>query len=202
MAISKILSIIKKRKIRKEWRKRNSHNSTVVSEYYPETLVKIGSSTYGQINIDSYGMPEEYLSIGSFCSIASNVVFLTGGGHYLDRFTTFPLERKLCGIKEETTKGHVIIEDDVWIGYGATILSGVHVGRGAVIGACSVVAKNIPPYAIVVGNPAQIIKYRFEKNIIKKLLQVDFTKLASIDKKEMIDLYRTDVNNIDFSEFY
>lgn len=65
--------------------------------------------------------------------------------------------------------------DDVWIGYGSTILSGVRVGQGAVIGAKSVVAKDIPPYAIYAGT--RVIKYRFNEEIIQKLLKIDFAKL-------------------------
>ena len=77
--------------------------------------------------------------------------------------------------RESETKGDIIIEDDVWIGYGCTILSGVKIGQGAVIGTRSVVAKDIPPYAIYAGN--KIIKYRFSNKVIEKLLKIDFSKI-------------------------
>ena len=70
------------------------------------------------------------------------------------------------------TRGDVIIGNDVWIGYGATILSGVSIGDGAAIGACSLVVKDVPPYAIVAGNPAQVIRYRFDEETIHKLLKI------------------------------
>ena len=72
------------------------------------------------------------------------------------------------------TKGNVIIGNDVWIGYGAKILSGVSIGDGAVVGAGAVVAKNIPPYAVVVGNPAKIIKFRFKPEDVEILLGIQW----------------------------
>ena len=82
-----------------------------------------------------------------------------------------------------------MVDNDVWIGYGATILSGVHIGQGAVIAAGAVVTKDVPPYAIVGGVPAKVIKYRFEESTIKDLLMIDYTKLT----KEMIEQH---VNNL------
>ena len=75
------------------------------------------------------------------------------------------------------SKGKIIIEDDVWIGKGATILSGVTLGKGCIVGAKAVVAKDVPPYAIVVGNPSEIIKYRFDDNIIKILKDLAYDKI-------------------------
>ena len=78
----------------------------------------------------------------------------------------------------------VIIENDVWIGRGATILSGIKIGTGAVIGANAVVSKDVPPYAIAVGNPARIIKYRFDKDTIRKMLAI---KWWNWDIKKILD---------------
>jgi serine acetyltransferase len=69
-------------------------------------------------------------------------------------------------------KGDIIIENDVWIGAKATIMSGVRIGNGAIVAAGSVVSKDVPPYAIVAGNPAKIVKYRFDEEQIKKLLSI------------------------------
>jgi acetyltransferase-like isoleucine patch superfamily enzyme len=71
-------------------------------------------------------------------------------------------------------KGNISIGHDVWIGHGATIVSGVKIGHGAVVGAQAVVAKNVPDYAVVVGNPAQVIKYRFESSAIEALLNINW----------------------------
>ena len=78
---------------------------------------------------------------------------------------------------EAITKGPIIISDDVWIGFGCLILSGVKIGQGAVVAAGSVVTKDIEPYAIVGGTPAKFIKYRFDKEIRDKLLKIDFSKI-------------------------
>lgn len=76
-----------------------------------------------------------------------------------------------------------IIENDVWIGSNVVVLNGLHIGTGAIIGAGAVVTKDVPPYAIVVGNPARIIKYRFDKEMIKKLLK---SKWWELEAEEMI----------------
>lgn len=73
-------------------------------------------------------------------------------------------------------KGAIIVDDDVWIGESAIIMAGVHIGRGAVIGAGAVVTKDVPPYAVAVGTPAKIVKYRFDHETIDKLLKIDFNK--------------------------
>lgn len=197
--IKKIKYIIHRNAYRKAWRNRNLHNDTIPFDDYPESLVVVGAYTYGCIHVDYYGMTDERLEIGSFCSIASGVVFITGGGHLMDRFTTFPLERKIQGIKEETSKGAIIIKDDVWIGRDAMILSGVTVGQGAVIGARSVVAKDVPAYAVVIGNPAKVIRYRFTDIQIQELLKLDLKKIADYNKSKLMELYNKKITDIDIS---
>ena len=88
---------------------------------------------------------------------------------------------------EAISKGDIIIDDDVWIGYGATILSGVHISQGAVVAACAVVTKDVPPYAIVGGVPAKVIKYRFEPEMIEELMKVDYSKLTKEQIEQHID---------------
>ena len=96
---------------------------------------------------------------------------------------------------EATSKGNIIIEDDVWIGYGATILSGVRIGRGAVVAAGTIVHSDIPPYAIVAGIPAKIVKFRFEKSIIKELMLMDFEKLNRDQIRKNIDSLYYDIKS-------
>ena len=92
---------------------------------------------------------------------------------------------------ETNTKGDIIVEDDVWIGIHAIILSGVHIGRGAIIAAGAVVTNDIPPYAIVGGVPAKLIKYRFDHDLINSLLKIDYSKLTNkIILEHMNDLYK------------
>ena len=91
---------------------------------------------------------------------------------------------------EGTSKGDIIVGDDIWIGYGAVILSGITIGQGAIIGAGAIVTKNVPPYAVVGENPAKIIKYRFEENIIKELLRIDFNKIPDeAIYRNIVELY-------------
>jgi len=160
------------------WKRQNKHNFTVVGERFPKeiSIVKVGRYSYGPLNVHSFGNSNEKLIIGDFCSIASGVKFLLGGEHSYKNISTYPFKEFFSKENVNTyTKGPIIIEDDVWIGEDTLILSGITVGRGSIIGAKSIVTKNIPPYAIYAGN--KVIKYRFEDEIIKKLLKLDYQKL-------------------------
>jgi chloramphenicol O-acetyltransferase type B len=138
------------------------------------------------IGVGTYGAPEvldwhdgSKLIIGNYCSIAG-VTIMLGGEHYINKPSTYPFEsielktRNLDNtyVSDRRTKGDVIIGSDVWLGHKSTILSGVTIGDGAVIGACSVIAKDVPSYAIVVGNPSKIIRFRFDKSIIEAMLLI------------------------------
>ncbi|MEK8130363.1 CatB-related O-acetyltransferase [Paenibacillus filicis] len=135
----------------------------------------IGEFTYGTPEVRSWG-EYSHLTIGKFCSIADKVTIFLGGEHRTDWVTTYPfnvLIPEFAFIQgHPRTKGNVTIGNDVWIASGATILSGVQVGDGAVIGAGAVVSRDVPPYAIVAGNPAKLVKYRFSDDIIVRLLHI------------------------------
>ncbi len=163
---------------RKKWRKANKHNQTSVATKFNLDKVSVGYGTYGRLNISTFdNSSEEVLSIGNYCSIAGNVHFICGGEHYTNRLLTYPITKKIWGTDEALSKGKIIIEDDVWLGTNALILSGVHIGRGAIIAAGSVVARDIPPYSIAAGTPAKVIKYRFNQDIIDKLMLLDYKKI-------------------------
>ena len=162
-----------------EWRLRNPHNETFMGRMFDISKVTVGRYTYGILNCYTWGKENEHLSIGHYCSIADDVVFLLGGNHNYYGITTFPCKVKFMGHAEEAeTKGPIIIGDDVWIGYRATILSGVTIGQGAIIGAGSVVSRNVPPYAIAVGSPLKIIDWRFPPDIINELLKLNWSKVT------------------------
>ncbi|OBR68463.1 hypothetical protein A7K91_21320 [Paenibacillus oryzae] len=165
-----------------KWRIKNKSNSTIPRRIFNRNVVSVGKYTYGSLNIFTYGSENEGLEIGSYVSIASGVKFILGGNHHLDTISNFPIKNKVLfqSCVESTSKGKIKIEDDVWIGTDSIILSGVTIGQGAVVGAGSVVSKSVPPYAIVVGNPAKVLKYRFSNDIIEELIKIDY-KL--IDKK-------------------
>lgn len=115
------------------------------------------------------------LIIGKFCSIAAEVRFImNGGNHPVDLLTTYPFpifgQGWEAAMPEKwPNRGNTVIGNDVWIGYGALIMPGIQVGNGAIIATGSVVTKNVAPYAIVGGNPAQLIRYRFGKADIARL---------------------------------
>lgn len=140
--------------------------------------VFIGRFTYGYKNISIKQFGEgAALKIGQFCSIASNVTIFLGGNHRTDWITTFPFghiyQDELGGeeiLGHPATVGDVEIGNDVWIGAGVTIMPGVKIGEGAVLAANSHVVRDVMPYQIVGGNPAKLIKNRFDGEVIKLLL--------------------------------
>lgn len=160
----------------RNWRRKNKHNFTTAGNIFSQNKVSVGKRTYGRLNVKTYGNEKEKLEIGSYCSIAGDVKFLLGGEHSYRGLSTYPFKKYICGIKEDTiSKGPIVIEDDVWIGENSIILSGVTIGQGSVIAAGSIIAKDIPPYAIYAGG--EIKKYRFPKEIVEKLLKFDFSKI-------------------------
>lgn len=173
-----------------QWRKMNRHNRTeIINPYTNLNLINVGAGTYGEIDLYSSGT-QSMLNIGSYCSIAQKVSFIMNNEHRMDTFSSYPFKHYFTKDKdpEALSKGGINIGDDVWIGFGATILDGVTIGTGAVIAARAVVTKNVPPYAIVGGCPASIIKYRFSENIIKSLSGFDYTKLNSQNITENLGL--------------
>ena len=152
-----------------------------------QNVFTLGRGTYGGGDL-SVEFGNGYMNVlgGRFCSLAKGINFLINGNHPMRSVSTSPLDvvsvvknifgevrsnlRQLPGVRKNPHQ--VIIGNDVWIGRYVTILGGVKIGNGAVIGANAVVAKDIPPYAIAVGNPARVIKYRFDEETIKKMLAV------------------------------
>jgi len=145
-----------------------------------ESPLRVGPFTYGFENITvRYTNEKSSLSIGSFCSLGPEVTIFLGGEHRIDWITTFPFghifKDELDGIGIEGhpwSKGDVNIGNDVWIGRGVTIMSGVTIGSGAVLAAYANITKDVAPYEIVGGNPAKIIKKRFDDEIIALLLKL------------------------------
>lgn len=174
-------------RFKKEWRKINKHNLTEAANIFPVKNVEVGYRTYGELKVRVYHECDYKLKIGSFCSIASNVVFLLCAEHDMSRTTTYPIETFVLH-KEETgkkSKGDIIVEDDVWFCENVTVLSGVHIGKGAVISAGSIVVNDIPPYAIY-GN-YRILGYRFNNEKIRELVSFDLER-ANPDELMKIQL--------------
>ena len=134
----------------------------------------IGEYTYGFPKIFTFNDSGKF-KIGKFCSFAPNVTIIVGGHHSLRKITTYPIDKLIFGRKEPEDEDYIkhdlIIGNDVWVGYGSTILSDLTIGDGAIIGAMSVITKDVAPYSIVAGNPAREIRKRFSDETIKKLLE-------------------------------
>ena len=147
-----------------------------------------------------YDFIGDKLIIGKFCQIAAGVEFvMNGANHQMNAVSTFPFYT-LEGWKmnppaksDMPFKGDTVIGNDVWIGQNATILPGVHIGDGAIIGANSVVGSDVEPYTIVVGNPAEAIRYRFDEDLTELLLKFKWWDKPIEEINELIPIL-TDSN--------
>lgn len=171
-----VLHHLKLMLFRIKWRRNNPDNNTVPVVCFPTEKVVVGRNTYGPLKVISFGNEKEKLIIGNWCSISNETTFLLSGEHNYKLFTNYPFECRILKNGNSLCKGTIVVEDDVWIGYGAIILSGVKLGKGCIVGAGSVVRNDIPPYGIFAGD--KLVKYRFEKEVRNKLENnVDFNKL-------------------------
>lgn len=198
--INELYSYLMFERKKRQWRKKNPHNSTyLIQNGSPIGEVKVGKHTYGGLNV--LNCTSNKLVIGNYCSIAKQTAFILGVDHRMSGVSTYPFKKlMLHGEQEAISKGDIIIEDDVWIGYGAIILSGVHIGQGAAIAAGAVVSKDVPPYAIVGGVPAKIIKYRFSEPVRRQLERIDFSKIDDeFVEKHISQLYEEIDENTDLN---
>jgi virginiamycin A acetyltransferase len=156
----------------------------------------IGKGTYISLNASI-----SYATIGNFCSIGPNLV-CGWGIHPIDGISTSPAfysTKKQNGFAfskrdKLDERKPILIGNDVFIGANVTVLDGVQIGDGAVIGAGAVVSKNIPPYAIAVGSPIKIIKYRFSQEVIQKLLEIKWWD-KGVEMLNKVELHFEDINS-------
>jgi acetyltransferase-like isoleucine patch superfamily enzyme len=140
--------------------------------------------TYFDRHVNIITWSEEYrVKLGKYNSIGRDCNFFLHANHRPDWITTTsqlwgPVTPQIADMHmrmgHPSCKGDIIVENDVWIGATSTIMSGVRISNGAVVGGGSVVTKDVPPYAIVAGNPAKVVKYRFTDEQIKKLLKISW----------------------------
>lgn len=154
-------------------------------------LIIVGEYTYldepaGAENFERHNVLYHFdfigdrLVIGKYCCLARQIRFLmNGANHSLAGLSAYPFY--IFGgdwaafpppDESSTSKGDTVVGNDDWIGFGATILPGVTIGDGAIVGACSVVTRDVPPYAIVGGNPARVIRTRFTDDVVAELLDI------------------------------
>ena len=200
MAFGGIKSRFRSYSFKRNWRKNNVHNQTSAGNIFNDKLVSVGKYTYGQLNVLTFD-DKTKLSIGNFCSIGPNVWFIPSADHSLNHISTYPYKVNVLGeALEGVAKGDIIVDDDVWIGLGATILSGVHIGQGAVIAAGAVVSKDVSPYSIVAGTPAKSLKNRVSEEAISFLLTLDYKALDEDMIKEHINDLYFDLDSLSLSE--
>lgn len=202
--VKNIQNEIKLAQFKSKWRKNNEHNLTVPVNIFPMEKVKVGKYTYGNLNCFFYGTNDnrEFISIGNSCSLANGVKFLAGGEHKTNALSMFPYEQKYINkeILQSDTKGRINVEDEAWIGRDAIILSGVTIGKGSVVGAGSVVTKDIPPYCIAAGVPARVIKYRFDDKTRKALYNLNYSEFNLEYIAENIQLFESEPTDINIQE--
>jgi virginiamycin A acetyltransferase len=128
-----------------------------------------------------YDFIGDRLIIGRFCAIAEGARFImNGANHVLSGFSTYPFnifgEGWEVGFDQESwrreVRGDTVVGNDVWIGMEAVIMPGIKIGDGAIVGGRSVVARDVPPYAVVAGNPATVVKMRFDPETVRRLLAI------------------------------
>ena len=126
----------------------------------------------------NYDFSKVKLIIGKFCAIAAETKFIMTGDHKLDAFSTYPFPifgngwEDAFNVFDLPVKGDIVVGNDVWFGYDATIRGGVTIGNGAIIAAKAVVIKDVPAYSIVAGNPAKVVKMRFDAETIDRLQEI------------------------------
>lgn len=194
----------------KLFKKKLSDTNKNGEEYYvKKSKISVGRYTYGYktLNLIEYGAGKD-LYIGNFTSIGPGVkIFLENGAHDNTLMSTYPFKHmykdifegdKHSGSNFKNNKGDVRIGNDVWIGMDVLILNGVKISDGAIIGANSVVTKDVLPYEFVAGNPAKSIRFRFEKNEIELLLKLKWWELEDKCIKELVSnlLLKPDANKL------
>lgn len=154
--------------------------------------IHVGDYTYfddprnGPEKFEEYNVLYNYyfskvkLVIGKFCAIAAETRFIMTGDHKLDGISTYPFPifqngwEKAYNIVDLPVKGDIVVGNDVWFGYDSLIKGGVTIDDGAIIATRAVVVKDVPPYSIVGGNPAKVIKKRFDDVTIERLLKISW----------------------------
>ncbi|WP_279600613.1 CatB-related O-acetyltransferase [Methylobacterium sp. J-077] len=179
--------------------RRNPHNETRI---HLAALTRaygfsIGSYSYGRPKVR---FPESgrRLTIGRYCSIADKVEILLGGDHRLDWASTYPFAA-MRGLFPDArapkdyhaSRGDVVIGHDVWLGSGCMILSGVTIGHGAVVAARAVVTRDVPPYAVVAGNPARVVRHRFDPSTVEALVAAAWWDLPHATVTRLVPLLQS-----------
>ena len=151
-------------------------NNIFVGDYTYYDDPRYGPEKFEEYNVlYNYDFSKVKLVIGKFCAIAAETRFIMTGDHKLDAITTYPFPifgegwEKAFNIFDLPVKGDIVIGNDVWLGYDTLIKNGVTIGNGAIVASRAVVVKDVPAYSIVAGNPAKVVKMRFDEKTIERL---------------------------------
>lgn len=199
--MKQFIEFFKKKRLRRRLRKLPliQRESERLKNRYPDHDIGFGS--YGRPHIHTF-KHDSRLVIGKYCSIANGTTILLGGNHRTDWISSYPFPAKISGLEDitnyEKSKGNVIIGNDVWLCTNCTILSGVTIGDGAVVAAGSVVSRDVAPYSIVAGNPAQHIRWRFEQPVRERLLDIRWWDWPGEEVQKVARLLCSD----DFDQFF
>ena len=177
---------------------KNHYDVIYIKNVNDSKRISVGDFSY----ISETNFSNSKLIIGKFCQIAKGVKFMLDDvNHEMNCLSTFPFyifddwHEQKPDIKAFKMKGDIVIGNDVWIGQNVTIMPGVKIGNGAIIGANSAVGSDIPDYAIAVGNPCKVVKYRFNKKIINELNKTKWWDLPIEKIKQIAPLLKLpDVN--------
>lgn len=180
-----------------EWK-----STIFLKHFITKDFIKVGDYTYYDASFSTQN-PEDFentnvlyfpagntqLIIGKFCCLANQCKFMMSGAqHHLNSFTAYPLFWNFISepnvksyfevipdaVHYHKTYSDTVIGNDVWIGYDALIMPGITIGDGAIVGSRAVVTRDVPPYAIVAGNPARVIRQRFDPHTVAQLLEIQW----------------------------
>ncbi len=154
-------------------------SNIIVGDYTYFDDRRNGPEKFEEYNVlYNYDFSKVKLIIGKFCAIAAETRFIMTGDHKLDAISTYPFPifkqgwESAFNVYDLPVKGDIVVGNDVWFGYDSLVRGGVTIGDGAIIATRAVVVKDVPPYAIVAGNPARIVKMRFDDETIRRLVQI------------------------------
>lgn len=180
-------------------------NPNIIIGDYTYYFDNTGNDNFEDHVTNFYSFSKDKLIIGKFCDIATGIEFvMNAANHRMNCATTYPFYIMGNGWgsaiapheSELPNKGDTVIGNDVWIGQNVTVMPGVHIGDGAIIGANAVVASNIPAYSIAVGNPARVVKKRFDDELINLLEELKWWDKDIEEINELIPLLSN--SNLEF----
>jgi virginiamycin A acetyltransferase len=154
-------------------------SNIIVGDYTYFDDRRYGPDKFEEYNVlYNYDFSKVKLIIGKFCAIAAETRFIMTGDHKLDAISTYPFPifrhgwENAFNVYDLPVKGDIVVGNDVWFGYDSLIKNGVTIGNGAIVAAKAVVTKDVPPYAVVAGNPAKVVKMRFDHTAIERLQKI------------------------------